>query len=144
VLDSAAETPASVTSPDNGLEVLYRRTRPTPTPAKIPQWLVSIGSGDGEVQYTIEVSRMPTDVHPTITRILADNAQTLTVRGHPAVSSSDDGGFLGGLVWDEAPGIRVLLQGPADIDTLIRIAESLTLVPADDPRIKDRSEPGRR
>ena len=72
--------------------------------------------------------------HPAIDGVVGGNPEDirlLQVRGHTAVRNRR---FL---LWDEAPGVRVQLHGNAvkDTDTLVRIAESLVPVPADDPRI---------
>jgi hypothetical protein len=138
VLDSTGETPAAFPSPPEGFEVLYQRTaRPAPAPAEIPWWVAYTGSGKGEVDYIVVVRRMAPD-NPAITAVIGENATVLTVRGHRAVASRNNpGDDAGTLTWDEAPGVTIELQGPGGINTLTRIAESLTYAPPNDRRIRD-------
>lgn len=51
------------------------------------------------------------------------------MRGRPAIY------LPGQLTWDETPDTQVILQSNADLTTLVRVAESLTPVTVDDPRI---------
>jgi hypothetical protein len=123
--------PAAAPDPPAGFEVVWQLPqRPGPLPEKEPLWVAPPGSAGG-VRLTVTRDAV---AHPAIDGVVGGNPEDirlLQVRGHTAVRNRR---FL---LWDEAPGVRVQLHGNAvkDTDTLVRIAESLVPVPADDPRI---------
>lgn len=137
-LKGAAETPASLTSVSDGFEVVYQRTRrPAPLPAERPVWNVDAVAERGEGAYHIWVYTTAPDA-TSLSALAGANVRVVTLRGHRAVAtqSTSPEGSSATLLWDEAPGVQIEMSGPGDLDTLMRIAESLTHVPPDDPRIR--------
>jgi hypothetical protein len=134
VLDAKGDgPPATVPNLPAGYTVVWQLPkRPDPTTAVQPTWDVrTTGKGDaGELYLRITRQVIPRPAIATAGAGVIQEVRLVRVRGH--------GGMLigGSLLWDEA-GLSMTLQGNEhqDLETLVRIAESLTPVPADDPRL---------
>lgn len=123
--------PASAGWLPPGLEITFQRQRPMPQPPDEVFWWHAVMGGDAHINLAIHQA-VPDD--PLISRFSAsDEVQFVEVRGHQARA-----GFLNGnvqLAWEERPGVVVELTGKLDLRSVVRIAESLEPVAADDPRI---------
>jgi hypothetical protein len=135
-LSSLAQVPAALPEVPDGMRVVYQRAIfPVPALAESPWWRAYTGTGDGENDISITV-RTTDAATPAVTLVGRRDARLVTVRGHDAVLLHR-GDHAGTLVWDESPGVRAEVDGPFDDETLVRVAESLEHVPADDHRIQD-------
>jgi hypothetical protein len=130
----AGSPPASAGWLPTGFEVTYQRDRPvTALPQERLWWHAVIEDGTTlsiDVRYSV-----PDD--PPISRVTAGatGVRLLSIRGHEAVAAAE-GAVVRYLRWEERPGVQITLSGELDLATLVRIAESLEPVAANDPRIK--------
>lgn len=130
----ADSSPASANWLPTGFEVTYERDRPVGALPKEQLWWHAV-IDDGQT-LSIDVSAsVPND--PPISRVTAaaTGVRLLNIRGHEAVAAAE-GEVIRYLSWEERPGVYIGLSGEFDLDTLLRIAESLEPVAANDPRIK--------
>ena len=128
------EAPAAADWLPAGFDVTYQRKQPIAAlPAEQLWWHAVIDDGQ---TLSIEVrDSIPDD--PPISRVTAGatGARLLSIRGHPAVIATE-GRVVRSLSWEERPGVHVSLSGELALDALVRIAESLEPVAADDLRIQ--------
>lgn len=123
---------AQLREPVAAVEEIWRLEHlPSEPPAEQPFWHVAVDDGQ---TLSIDVTR-PLVPSPAISAVTAPGSTTLEVRGHPAVAFDNGSASALWLVWDEEPGLRVTVSGSLDLDTLVRIAESLAPAAPDDPRI---------
>jgi hypothetical protein len=116
------------------LEVAHRRSGP---PADLPDeqrwWHATIDDGA-----TLSLGVTENVTGDGALAHLGAGVSVVEVRGHPAIAHTngctgdDCTTFLG---WQESARVEVDLSGSLPLDTLVRIAESLEPVAADDPRI---------
>jgi hypothetical protein len=132
-LQGSGGTPvAHLRRPVDGLEEVWNLDElPGELPPGEPYWHVSIDDGQ---TLSIDVSR-PLVPTPAISVADVPGARLVEVRGHTAVAVTEGSPFGVWLTWDEEPGLRVSISGSLDLDTLVRIAESLAPAAPDDQRI---------
>jgi hypothetical protein len=129
----ATSPPASAGWLPSAFELTYQRARPVAAMPEEQLWWHAV-IDDGHTLSIAVRQSVPDD--PPVSRVTAGatGVRLLTVRGHSAVAATE-AEVVRYLRWEERPGVQVSLAGRLDLDTLVRIAESLDAVAADAPRM---------
>lgn len=135
VLDASAAPPADLATEDipAGFEVVWQSSKAR-SPSELAgtdtlSWMVELGGGEpADCAMWVTLSA-PTD--PPLDASAGPGTEIHTVRGQAALLYPGHT-----LEWQEPTGARIRISCDADTDALLRMADSLAEVQADDPRLR--------